>query len=259
MAMSKECMKTDNRPRMELIQFPAALITQLSFDVHNLLDMHETLIRMYDLESSLKKQHKAYLHIRERADELCRRDRMRLEEISDHYRNPGRHIDQAVCFHNLIKQLDEQTTDRDGEPTLDEILQRLAEVAGKADMVPGKNGEGETDQELCSDKCEEKELSAQKTKEEASEAESEDAEETDIDVFELPEGMVMMSTETLGVMQDDMLALTMVVDRLVEALREIGKSRRYNKSAMNLLAKESGSLASDVFSRWDDADLAEIN
>lgn len=84
-------------------------------------------------------------------------------------------------------------------------------------------------------------------------------EEQELDVFALPDGMVMMSTGTLGVMQDDMLALTMVVDHLVQLFKDIDEGGGYDRRAAGKLVVEAVGLSQDVFKRWDEADLAELN
>lgn len=86
-------------------------------------------------------------------------------------------------------------------------------------------------------------------------------EEKKLDAFALPDGMVMMSTGTLGVMQDDMLALATVVDQLVAFIKAVYDNRacEYTYDDFSKLMSDAVSLSQDVFKRWDDADLAELN
>lgn len=81
---------------METIEMPKALVAQMFMDVHALAQMHENLIEMYEIESQLKKQHKAYLHVRDKAEKMCKNDKADVSEILDHYENPGKYIDQAL-------------------------------------------------------------------------------------------------------------------------------------------------------------------
>jgi hypothetical protein len=81
---------------LETVEMPKALVAQMFMDVHALAQMHENLIEMYEVESQLKKQHKAYLHVRERAEKMCKSDKADLNEILDHYEHPGKYIDQAL-------------------------------------------------------------------------------------------------------------------------------------------------------------------
>lgn len=88
-------MEMFNR-EMETIEMPKALVVQMFMDVHALAQMHENLIEMYEIESQLKKQHKAYLHVRDKAEKMCKNDKADVNEILDHYENPGKYIDQAL-------------------------------------------------------------------------------------------------------------------------------------------------------------------
>ena len=53
------------------VTVPESMITMLFGDVTALHGMLARMISMYALESELKKHHKAYLHVRDEADELC--------------------------------------------------------------------------------------------------------------------------------------------------------------------------------------------
>lgn len=194
MVMNKDFAKSHDA--LELIEIPAVALTQLFYDVQILAKMHQELIRMYEKESMLKKQHKAYLYVRDQADEMCRFDKQLVDVILDHYVNPKKYMDQAICFHNTLR-----------------------------------------------DKS--REHNADRTKEK-------------MDVFDLPHGMVMMSTGTLGVMQDDMLALTVAVDQLADAFRSMAKGGGCSRNELDQLIGSASELARDVFNRWDDAELGEL-
>ena len=53
------------------VTLPESMISMLFGDVTALHGMLARMISMYALESELKKHHKAYLHVRDEADELC--------------------------------------------------------------------------------------------------------------------------------------------------------------------------------------------
>ena len=53
------------------VTVPESMISMLFGDVTALYGMLARMISMYALESELKKHHKAYLHVRDEADELC--------------------------------------------------------------------------------------------------------------------------------------------------------------------------------------------
>lgn len=194
MVMNKDFAK--GHDALELIEIPAVALTQLFYDVQILAKMHQELIRMYEKESMLKKQHKAYLYVRDQADEMCRFDKQLVDVILDHYVNPKKYMDQAICFHNTLRDKGREHND---------------------------------------DRTKEK-----------------------MDVFDLPHGMVMMSTGTLGVMQDDMLALTVAVDQLSDAFRSMEKGGGCSRNELDQLVGSASELARDVFNRWDDAELGEL-
>lgn len=81
-------MRKSQRPEMEMVSIPAAALMQLCADVQCLAEMHQKLIRMYETESTLKKHHKAYLHVREEADAMCSRDKILMQDILEHYEFP---------------------------------------------------------------------------------------------------------------------------------------------------------------------------
>lgn len=49
-----------------------SMVSMLFGDINVLHGMLTKMISMYQLESELKKHHKAYLHVRDEADEMCR-------------------------------------------------------------------------------------------------------------------------------------------------------------------------------------------
>ena len=102
---------------LETVEMPKALVAQMFMDVHALAQMHENLIEMYEIESQLKKQHKAYLHVRERAEKMCKNDKADLNEILDHYEHPGKYIDQALeIYADMIgEEMEEEEFSDDDE------------------------------------------------------------------------------------------------------------------------------------------------
>lgn len=225
---------------VQMVTIPAPILTQLFFDVHYLADMHQNLICMYERESALKKHHKAYLHVREEADEMCSQDKIRVKTILDHYENPDKHFEKAIQFHDALMQQDDPFRKR-GKHEKKEEERPAASII----LVPLM------DEEDCEDCPHKEECKIHET--------PEVKEEKKLDAFALPDGMVMMSTGTLGVMQDDMLALTMVVDHLVQVFKDIDEGGGYDRYAAHKLVGEAVGLSQDVFKRWDEADLAELN
>ena len=116
---------------LETVEMPKALVAQMFMDVHALAQMHENLIKMYEVESQLKKQHKAYLHVRERAEKMCKNDKADLNEILDHYEHPGKYIDQALeIYADMIGEEMEEDTMRE------ETTKKMEEKVMEEERVP---------------------------------------------------------------------------------------------------------------------------
>lgn len=116
---------------METIEMPKALVAQMFMDVHALAQMHENLIELYEIESQLKKQHKAYLHVRERAEKMCKNDKADLNEILDHYEHPRKYIDQALeIYADMIGEEMEEDSMKE------EITEKMEEKVMEEERVP---------------------------------------------------------------------------------------------------------------------------
>ena len=116
---------------LETVEMPKALVAQMFMDVHALAQMHENLIEMYEIESQLKKQHKAYLHVRERAEKMCKNDKTDLNEILDHYEHPGKYIDQALeIYADMIGEEMEEGAMKE------ETIKKMEEKVMEEERVP---------------------------------------------------------------------------------------------------------------------------
>ena len=105
-------------------EMPKALVAQMFMDVHALAQMHENLIEMYEIESQLKKQHKAYLHVRDKVEKMCKNDKADVNEILDHYENPGKYIDQALeIYADMIgEEMEEDTMKKEKAKKMEEKI-----------------------------------------------------------------------------------------------------------------------------------------
>ena len=132
---------------LETVEMPKALLAQMFMDVHALAQMHENLIEMYEVESQLKKQHKAYLHVRERAEKMCKNDKADLNEILDHYEHPGKYIDQALeIYADMIGEEMEEDTMR--EKTAKKMEEERVPVTSYAELKRKKKKEEEVKAEI---------------------------------------------------------------------------------------------------------------
>lgn len=187
--------------KMKTVEIPEAELSLLRFSVAALAEMHLNLIGLYEKESHLKKHHKAYLHVRDHADQVCAEDKEKVEA--------------------LLRQL----------------LDDASEEGDEADRG--------FDPDWCAG-CENYEEC------------SKEADTEEMDVFDLPEGMVIMDTGTLGVMQDDMLALTETVDHLVAVYRDMIAGQGVDAKTMFSMLKAASAQSQEVFKRWDEAEMAEL-
>ena len=65
----------NNTTTSNTITIPVEAFEHMFVIMGALSQMHLRLINLYEIESDLKKRHKAYLHIREQAEEICKEDR----------------------------------------------------------------------------------------------------------------------------------------------------------------------------------------
>lgn len=85
-----------------------------------------------------------------------------------------------------------------------------------------------------------------------------DCEKYFMDNFNLPGELVLMSTDTLGTMQDDMLQLTDTLDYMVALLRSGVTGIPIRKADAEEAVKKGAALSEEVFKRWDDADIIAL-
>ena len=67
--------------RVKTVEIPEVELSALRVTVASLAKMHLELIRLYEEESHLKKHHKAYLHIRDHADQVCKEDKEKVNAM----------------------------------------------------------------------------------------------------------------------------------------------------------------------------------
>ncbi|WP_194611662.1 hypothetical protein [Clostridium vitabionis] len=79
-----------------------------------------------------------------------------------------------------------------------------------------------------------------------------------MDNFNLPGELVLMTTGTLGTMQDDMLQLTDALDYMVALLRSGVAGIPIRKADAEEAVKRGEVLSEEVFKRWDDAEIIAL-
>ena len=197
-------MNAVREAKVKTVEIPEAELSLLRFSVATLAEMHLNLISLYEKESHLKKHHKAYLHVRDHADQVCADDKKKVQDL----------LEQLIAE---VPETDDEDTERGFDP----------------DWCAG---------------CENYEVCSRE----------ETASDKEMDVFDLPEGMVVMDTGTLGVMQDDMLALTETIDHLVSVYRDMIAGKGVDAKTMFTILKAASEQSQEVFKRWDEAEMAEL-
>ena len=84
--------------RVRTVEIPEVELSALRVTVAALAKMHLELIRLYEEESHLKKHHKAYLHIRDHADQVCKEDKEKVNAMLQQFIADGMGIPLSeVC------------------------------------------------------------------------------------------------------------------------------------------------------------------
>ncbi len=68
---------------MKTIEIPEAELNLMKTVINNLIFMHIRLISFYQTESDLKRHHRAYLHVRDEAEDIIEEDIKEIKEILD--------------------------------------------------------------------------------------------------------------------------------------------------------------------------------
>ena len=68
---------------MKTIEIPEAELNLMKTVINNLIFMHIRLISFYQTESDLKRHHRAYLHVRDEAENIIEEDIKEIKEILD--------------------------------------------------------------------------------------------------------------------------------------------------------------------------------
>ena len=71
-------------------------------------------------------------------------------------------------------------------------------------------------------------------------------------------GIVLMAPETLGQMQDDMIALTGQIDQLTGIFRSMVTGGSISPEALETVLSGASKLSDEVFDRWDNADMVAM-
>ena len=219
--MDKERNREAKMPAM--IMMPEPRLKQIVTGMARLAEMHLGLIGLYEEESRLKKQHKPYLYLREHADQVCEKDKKAVESI----------------LHAALDLDDTAEEKQDPGPDLEECHGCTRRHDFKKYLMQMKAEEPAKDA---------------LNNEEAGKTSPQEP----LDNFDLPGELVLMSTGTLGTMQDDMLQLTDALDYMVSLLRSGIAGIPIRKADAEEAVKRGAALSEEVFQRWDNADIIAL-
>lgn len=91
--------------------------------------------------------------------------------------------------------------------------------------------------------------------EEIAEHQNEDA----VEFSKLPKGMVLMTSDSLGVMHDDVICLTEGLDVMVALLKAVMAGCPIKKEDVEEVVNMTSDMSEEVFRRWEEAEMIELD
>ena len=83
--------------------------------------------------------------------------------------------------------------------------------------------------------------------------------EEPVEFSKLPKGMVLMTSDSLGVMHDDVLCLTEGLDVMVALLRAVMAGCPMKKEDVESVVNMTSDMSEEVFRRWEEAEMIELD
>lgn len=83
--------------------------------------------------------------------------------------------------------------------------------------------------------------------------------EEPVEFSKLPKGMVLMTSDSLGVMHDDVICLTEGLDVMVALLRAIMAGCPMKKEDVEEVVNMTSDMSEEVFRRWEEAEMIELD
>lgn len=91
-------------------------------------------------------------------------------------------------------------------------------------------------------------------KEELAEAPGEE-----VEFSKLPKGMVLMTSDSLGVMHDDVICLTEALDTMVAMFKALAAGCPMTKEDMESVVNMTSAMSEEIFQRWEEAEMIELD
>ena len=198
------------------VSVPLTEINRYFRNMRDLLGIHAELVRLLETEAALKKHHRAYLHVRERIDQLIKETAPQLEKIAED-------IAEAMKVDAPESLIEEDESGCEGCPCFD--------CEGDCLSCP---------ESPCYDGKEESPFA--------------DA-ENDGEVVVIPKQKYDMMVEDLLTMAELIDMVSDMRTKDVRAIQEFGKlfpaSAEYEKNRLSLY-REAAKEAEDIMNRWDE-------
>ena len=83
--------------------------------------------------------------------------------------------------------------------------------------------------------------------------------EEPVEFSKLPKGMVLMTSDSLGVMHDDVICLTEGLDVMVALLRAVMAGCPMKKEDVESVVNMTSAMSEEVFKRWEEAEMIELD
>lgn len=88
---------------------------------------------------------------------------------------------------------------------------------------------------------------------------AEPTEEEAVEFSKLPKGMVLMTSDSLGVMHDDVICLTEGLDVMVALLKAVMAGCPIKKEDVEEVVNMTSDMSEEVFRRWEEAEMIELD
>ena len=98
-------------------------------------------------------------------------------------------------------------------------------------------------------------LNEKSEKEEIAEYQEEDV----VEFSKLPKGMVLMTSDSLGVMHDDMICLTEGLDVMVALFKAVLAGCPMKREDVESVLNMTSAMSEEVFKRWEEAEMIQLD
>ena len=83
--------------------------------------------------------------------------------------------------------------------------------------------------------------------------------EEPVEFSELPKGLVLMTSDSLGVMHDDVICLTEGLDTMAALFKAIMAGCPMSKADVEAVLNMTSAMSDEILERWEKAEMIELN